>query len=143
VARLRIVAHQDSTSRLEPLRAALRALDATARILMSPVIDVSGIAPGRWARARFTSYARGPIAENRRWHLVLSPPIPTRFGSAGRAQVVYLCGRSANFDLVKPHGYAGWFWIETFDGDWPVAGPGCLHCLRRATQLGWLDADEG
>jgi hypothetical protein len=138
VARLRIVAFADSTSRLEPLSAALRSLDAAARIQMSPAIDTDGIAPCRWARARFTSYARGLVDENKRWHLVLCPPIPTRLG-IGRAQVVYLCGRSANFDLVKPRGYAGWFWVETFDGDWPVAGPGCLHCLRRAMQLGWFD----
>jgi hypothetical protein len=142
VARLRIVAFADSTSRLEPLAAALRSLDAAARIQMSPLIDTTGIAPGRWARTRFTSYARGPMDENKRWHLVLSPPIPVLYGATGRAQVVYLCGRSANFDLVKAGGYAGWFWVETFDGDWPATGPGCLHCLRRATQLGWLDAGE-
>jgi hypothetical protein len=141
VARLRIVAFGDATGRLEPIGTALRALKVNAKLLMVPAIDTSGIAPGRWARARFTSYTRGPMDESKRWHVVLTPAIPTRFGATGRAQIVYLCGRSANLDLVKPSDTAGWFWIEMFEGDWPVAGPGCRRCLARAVQLGWTGSD--
>jgi hypothetical protein len=142
VARLRIVAFQDATDTLEPLGAALRELESQSRLVVAPAIDTSGIAPGRWARARFTSYRHGPLDELKRWHLVLTPPIATRFGASGRAQIVYLCGRSANLDLVKPRGAAGWFWIETSEGDWPAVGPGCRLCLARAVELGWTDSDE-
>jgi hypothetical protein len=142
VARLRIVAGQDAAAGLEPLGAALRRFEGDARLLMAPAVDTSAIAPGLWGRARFTSYTRGPIGEDKRWHVVLTPPIPTRFGATGRAQVVYLCGHSANLDLVKPAATAGWFWIETCEGDWPAVGPGCRRCLARAVQLGWIGLDE-
>jgi hypothetical protein len=137
VTRLRLVARQDSTAGLEPLDAVLRKLDGDAATLLAAGIDTSGILPGVWARARFTSYALGPMDDYHRWHVVLTPPIPTHFGTGNRAQVVYLCGRSANLDIAKPAGAAGWFWIETWQGDWPAGAPGCHSCLTRAIGLGW------